>query len=692
MLPQGPRRRACRVDAALAGGLQKDEPDSMCGIAGVVGDPKVSARVIGKMARSLAHRGPDDEGVWLDSEAGVGLGHRRLAIVDLSAAGHQPMHSPAGRYVLTFNGEIYNHAELRSELIAGGRQVDWRGHSDTETLLTGFDQWGIKASLERATGMFAFAVWDRQERVLTLARDRLGEKPLYYGRVGGSRGPFLFASELKAMQEYPDFDPEVDREALALFLRYLVVPAPLSIYRGISKLPPGCILTLHSGAGDPVVEKYWSGADVARNGLAHADKLGAAEAADRLEQVLERAVGRQMMADVPLGAFLSGGVDSSTVVAVMQKLSSRPVKTFTVGFHEDDYNEAVHAKAVARHLGTDHTELYVTPDEARDVIPKLPSMYDEPFADSSQIPTHLISALARREVKVALSGDGGDELFGGYNRYVLTADFWRKIEGVPLPIRSGAARALKSVPAPIWDRFGAVAGGLLPRSLRLARLGEKVHKGAPMLRSETLDQLYDWMLSQWRDPTAVVIGAPALTAAASLDIPDLEGLGGVERMMAQDMLFYLADDILAKVDRAAMAVSLETRVPLLDPEVVEFAWKLPLDLRIRDGTTKWVLREVLYRHVPRELIERPKMGFGIPLDSWLRGPLRDWAEALLDERRLRSEGYFEAAPIRQAWNAHLNGQSNQTFKLWAVLIFQSWLEEQRGGSAEPAVRMAALAR
>jgi asparagine synthase (glutamine-hydrolysing) len=662
----------------------------MCGIAGVVGDPKVSARVVGRMARSLAHRGPDDEGVWLDSEAGVGLGHRRLAIVDLSAAGHQPMPSPAGRYVLTFNGEIYNHAELRSELSTDGRQVDWRGHSDTETLLAGFDRWGIEATLKRATGMFAFAVWDRQERALTLARDRLGEKPLYYGRARGAGGPFLFASELKAMHEYPGFDPKVDREALALFLRYLVVPTPRSIYRDISKLPAGCMLTLKAGAFDPVIEHYWSGAEVARDGLAHPDKLNVTEAADQLEQVLERAVGRQMMADVPLGAFLSGGVDSSTVVAIMQKLSSRPVKTFTIGFHEDDYNEAVHAKAVARHLGTDHTELYVTPGEAREVIPKLPSMYDEPFADSSQIPTHLISALARREVTVALSGDGGDELFGGYNRYVLTADFWRKIAGIPLPVRSAAGRALKAVPAGAWDRFGAVAGGLLPRSLRLARLGEKVHKGAPMLRSETVDQLYDWMLSQWRDPTAVVIGAPALTAAASLDVPGLEGLSGVERMMAQDMLFYLADDILAKVDRAAMAVSLETRVPLLDPEVVEFAWKLPLDLKIRGGTTKWVLREVLHRHVPRELIERPKMGFGVPLDSWLRGPLRDWAESLLDERRLRSEGYFEQAPIREAWTAHLKGQSNQTFKLWAVLMFQSWLEEQRGAGSE-VPRMAALA-
>ncbi len=662
----------------------------MCGIAGVVGDPKISARVIGRMARSLAHRGPDDEGVWLDSEAGVGLGHRRLAIVDLSAAGHQPMHSPSGRFVISFNGEIYNHPQLRAELIAEGYAVEWRGHSDTETLLAGFDRWGIKGTLQRAAGMFAFGVWDRQERRLTLARDRLGEKPLYYGRVNGSSGPFLFASELKAMREHPGFDPEIDREALALMLRYLAVPAPLSIYRGISKLRAGCMLTLASSAADPVIEEYWSGAEVARSGGADPLRLHDRATVDGLERVLERAVGRQMMADVPLGAFLSGGVDSSAVVALMQKQSSRPVKTFTIGFHEDGYNEAVHAKAVARHLGTDHTELYVNPAQAMDVIPKLPAMYDEPFADSSQIPTYLISALAREQVTVAVSGDGGDELFGGYNRYVLTAAFWKKIARVPLPLRSAAARVLKSVPAPAWDRFGAAAGGLLPRSLRLARLGEKVHKGAPMLRSETLDQLYDGMLSQWRDPTQVVIGAPKQTSALSLDIPALDGIGGVERMMAHDMMSYLADDILVKVDRAAMAVSLETRGPLLDPEVVEFAWRLPLDMRIRGGTTKWALREVLYRHVPQALIERPKMGFGIPLDGWLRGPLRDWAEALLDERRLKSEGYFHPEPIRAAWSAHLRGESNQTFKLWTVLMFQSWFDEQRQGLAGSENRAAAV--
>ena len=646
----------------------------MCGIAGVLG-PRVDAGTVTRMTRALVHRGPDDEGLWLDPRGGLGFGHRRLSIIDLSPAGHQPMHSPAGRYALILNGEIYNHGDLRRELAALGHHIEWRGHSDTEVLLAGFDAWGVKPTLERASGMFALALWDKQERCLTLARDRLGEKPLYYGRPRGPKSPFLFASELKALRQHPEFEPEIDREALSLFVRYLAVPAPLSIYRGISKLLPGTMLTLAEGAGDPVVEEYWSGAKVARHGVANPIRTGPEAAAGTLEQILERAVGRQTMADVPLGAFLSGGVDSSTVVAIMQKLSSRPVRTFTVGFHEKAYNEAEDAKAVARHLGTDHTELYVSPEQAMDVIPRLPEMYDEPFADSSQIPTHLISALARRHVTVALSGDGGDELFGGYDRYLMTAALWSKIAGIPRPLRAAAARALTIVPAAAWTGLGDAAGVMLPRTMRMRRLGDKLHKGAGLLCSETLDGLYDSMLSLWHDPAAVVIGGPALPLAGHH--ADLQGLSGVERMMAQDMLGYLANDILVKVDRAAMAVSLETRVPLLDPEVVEYAWRLPLHFKLRGRETKWLLRQVLYRHVPPALIERPKMGFGVPLDSWLRGPLRDWAEALIDERRLDAEGFFNPKPVRKAWNEHIAGRSNQ-YRLWAVLMFQSWLEAQRG--------------
>jgi asparagine synthase (glutamine-hydrolysing) len=630
------------------------------------------------MTNVLAHRGPDDEGIWIDEEAGVGLGHRRLAIVDLSPAGHQPMHSPSGRFVITFNGEIYNHCGLRRELLDGGHEVAWRGHSDTETLLAGFDFWGIKETLRRASGMFAFAVWDRNERALTLARDRLGEKPLYYGRQRPT-GPYLFASELKALRQHPEFDPEIDREALGLLVRYLDVPAPCSIYRGISKLLPGTLLTIGEGAQDPVIETYWSGAEVAREGAAYPIGLSPGEAVDELERILERAVGRQMMSDVPLGAFLSGGVDSSTVVAMMRKVSSQPVKTFTVGFNEKSYNEAEHAKEVARHLGTDHTELYVTAEQAMDVIPRLPTIYDEPFADSSQIPTHLVSALARQHVTVSLSGDGGDELFGGYDRYLLTAGFWGKISAIPMPLRATAARILTMVSASTWTSLGDAAAAMMPRWSQVARLGEKVHKGAPMLRSETLEELYEYMLTQWHDPAAVVVGFVPESAPAMRDTPELAGLSGVERMMAQDMLGYLTDDILVKVDRAAMAVSLETRVPLLDPEVVEFAWRLPLDLKIRGNTTKWILRQVLYRHVPPVLIERPKMGFGIPVGDWLRGPLRDWAEALIDERRLREEGFFHAEAVRESWNALLRGNPREQLKLWTILMFQSWHEAQDFG-------------
>ena len=656
----------------------------MCGITGIFGGRSADAETVTRMTRALAHRGPDDEGIWVDREAGVALGHRRLSIIDLSPAGHQPMHSPAGRYVITLNGEIYNFADLRREL-EGQAQHQWRGHSDTEVLLAGFDAWGIKATLTRASGMFAMAVWDRQEGTLTLARDRLGEKPLYYGRQRPD-GPFLFASELKALLEHPEFEPDVHREALALLVRYLAVPEPLSIYRGISKLLPGTMLTMRHN-GDPVVEHYWSGAAVAREGIAEPFEFTAEDAADRFEAILDHAVGRQMMADVPLGAFLSGGVDSSSVAAIMQKLSARPVKTFTVGFHEQAYNEAEHAKAVAKHLGTDHSELYVTPEQAMDVIPRLPSMYDEPFADSSQIPTYLISALARRHVTVALSGDGGDELFGGYERYRLTAALWGKIAAVPMSMRAAAARAMTFVPAGAWTGLGDAVGGLLPQQLPLRRLGEKVHKGASMLCSETAEDLYDSMLSLWRDPTAVVIGAPSSAARPLPANDDLDGIEGVERMMAQDMLGYLPNDILTKVDRAAMAVSLETRVPLLDPEVVDFAWRLPLDLKIRGGVSKWLLRQVLYRHVPAKLIERPKMGFGIPLDAWLRGPLRAWAEALLDERRLREEGFFHPPEVRKAWDGQLRGQLNSG-KLWTILMFQSWLESQRAAPVAASPRVA----
>jgi asparagine synthase (glutamine-hydrolysing) len=646
----------------------------MCGIAGFLtaaGTDSAEA-ILSRMADAIRHRGPDDSGVWTDRTAGIGLAHRRLSIVDLSPAGHQPMESPSGRYVLVFNGEIYNHPDLRAELVklgAGGTAVvGWRGHSDTETLLAGFDTWGIIPTIERAVGMFAIAVWDRDSQTLTLVRDRIGEKPLYYGWLGqGEKARFLFGSELKALRVHPDFCAEVNRDALCLFMRHNYIPAPYSIYRNIFKLPPGCSLTVSLRERESKLSAYWSLPQVAETGVASPFAGNAKQAVDELEILLKDAVRQQMMADVPLGAFLSGGIDSSTVVALMQAQSSRPVKTFTIGFNEEGYNEAVHAKAVAKHLGTEHTELYVTPDQALAVIPKLPSLYCEPFADSSQIPTFLVSQLARRHVAVSLSGDAGDELFCGYNRYQMTARVWGKISLLPRPLRRLAAGLITTVPPGVLDKVGGV--------LSLSRLGDKLHKGAGLLSSCSAADLYRGMVSHWSDPSGVVLGTcepvTVLTGAA----PELPGLGDVDRMMALDMLSYLPDDILVKVDRAAMGVSLETRVPMLDHRVVEFAWTLPLDYKLHNGMTKWPLRQVLYRHVPRELIERPKMGFGVPIDQWLPGPLREWAESLLSESRLRQEGFFDPAPIRRKWKEHLSGKRNWQYHLWDVLMFQAWLEE-----------------
>jgi asparagine synthase (glutamine-hydrolysing) len=632
------------------------------------------------MNESLRHRGPDQAEIWTDSDSHIAMAFNRLAIIDLTPAGHQPMRSASGRYIITFNGEIYNHSHLRDELAAKGLEQNWRGHSDTETLLAAIEGWGVCGALERATGMFAFALWDKDKRSLTLARDRLGEKPLYYGRQHAG-GAFFYASELKALSQHPDFRPDIDREALTLFLRYNYIPAPFSIYRGIKKLPPGTFLTLDRRSAEPDITQYWSGAKTAEAGIANPLQLSPEETIDALEQLLESAIGQQMIADVPLGAFLSGGIDSSAVVALMQKLSSGPVKTFTIGFREEGYNEAEHAKAVAQHLGTEHTELYVTPQEARAVIPRLPQIYDEPFADSSQIPTHLVSALARQHVTVALSGDGGDELFGGYSRYLLADGLWGKISAIPRPLRAAMARALTVLPPSAWTRIGQLAGGMLPKMVQFDRLGDKVHKGAPLLRSQSVSELYGGMLSLWRDPASVVIGGSEPPSQATGATPELCGLGAIERMMALDMIGYLPDDILAKVDRAAMATSLETRVPYLDHRVVEFAWRIPFQMKIRNGQSKWILRQLLHRYVPRQLIDRPKMGFGVPIDSWLRGPLREWAEGLLSERRLRDEGYFRPNLIRQTWEAHLGGRINEQYRLWTLLMFQSWLEAQGRNNA-----------
>lgn len=646
----------------------------MCGITGFLQlIPSAESAIVARtMADRIVTRGPDDAGVW--AEGGVALAHRRLSILDLSPAGHQPMRSASGRYVIVYNGEIYNHAEVRRQLNSLGKAPSWRGHSDTETLLAAFEAWGVEESLQRSIGMFAIAVWDCSRHHLILARDRLGEKPLYFGWQGtGDQSAFIFGSELKALRAHPSFNAAVDRNALALYMRHNYIPAPHSIYEGISKLAPGCMLTVSLECRKPEIHPFWSALQVIEAGTKSGCPIRTGtQAVDELEVLLKSAVAQQMVADVPLGAFLSGGIDSSTIVALMQAQSMQPVKTFTIGFNEAGYNEADYAKDVANHLGTDHTELYVTPQEAMAVIPKLPSIYDEPFADSSQIPTFLVAELARRHVTVSLSGDAGDELFSGYTRYTVAANAWKKLARVPLPLRRAAARAITAISPDGWSALGRY----LPSERFRHRLGDKLHKGAGVLCNASVDGLYHALVSHWPDPAQLVIGGVEPPTVLTRQCSALSGLDPVERMMALDLLTYLPDDILTKVDRASMAVSLESRVPMLDHRVVEFAWQLPLSLKQRDGTGKWILREVLHRYVPRTLFERPKMGFGVPIDAWLRGPLRGWAEELLSESRLRQEGYLHPEPIRQKWAEHLGGSRNWAYHLWNVLMFQAWLEEQ----------------
>lgn len=655
----------------------------MCGITGFWDTSRqfstdTMQAIAQKMSDTLRHRGPDDRGVWVDAEVGLALGHRRLAIVDLSPEGHQPMVSADGRYVIVFNGEIYNFLELRRQLERLGHR--FRGHSDTEVMLASFSQWGLDRAIRHFNGMFAFALWDNREQILYLGRDRLGEKPLYYGWLGET---FLFASELKALKAYPHFQAEINRDALALFVRYNYVPAPYSIYQGIYKLPPGQVLSWNSSATHPNPIPYWSLRDVAQLGIANPFTGTTSEAVAKLEALLQDVIALRRVADVPLGAFLSGGIDSSTVVALMQAQSGQRVKTFTIGFYEDAYNEAQYAKAVAQHLGTDHTELYVTPKEAIAVIPKLPTLYDEPFADSSQIPTFLVSQLAKQHVTVSLSGDGGDELFAGYNRYFWGRSIWQQIGFFPQPWRQAAANVLTARSPQTWNRDFARIQPLLPTQLRQRLPGDKLHKLAEILPSASPEAMYQQLVSHWKVPESLVVGgtepATVLTdLKQSVDLPDF-----TQWMMYLDSITYLPDDILTKVDRASMGLSLEARVPFLDPTVVEFAWQIPLSLKIHQGQSKWLLRQVLYKYVPPSLIERPKMGFGVPIDNWLRGELRDWAEALLSEERLREEGFFHPQPIRQKWEEHLASDSlgdsspyrNWQYHLWDILMFQAWLDE-----------------
>jgi asparagine synthase (glutamine-hydrolysing) len=638
----------------------------MCGIAGLLTtDSAVSQQqfhdIAGAMNSSLRHRGPDDDGIWVDAEARIALAHRRLSIVDLSPAGHQPMVSADGRFVITYNGEVYNYNEMRPELAARG--VQFRGHSDTEVMLEAFSAYGVAATVKRLIGMFAFGVWDRRERTLTLVRDRLGIKPVYWAKFGGL---FLFGSELKALRAHPGWTPRINRPAVAAYLRHNYVPAPHTIYEGVHKLEPGTILTLPWN-GQPRTERFWDARAVARAGLANPLRASDRELTDQLEDLLKDAVRRRMVADVPVGAFLSGGIDSSTVVALMQAANAGKVRTYTIGFESGGYDEARHASAVAAHLRTEHTELTVTAGEALDVIPRLPEFYDEPFSDSSQIPTYLVSAMTRRHVTVALSGDGGDELFAGYNRYQLTSSAWRSLSILPRAVRHGMAAALTGVSAERWSRLLS----FVPEKMLPAQIGDKLHKLASVLNCASSDEVYRRLVSHW-EPSQLMAGTTEPKGAlwdrsVAIEIP-----GMLERMQFLDLVTYLPDDILTKVDRASMAVGLEARVPLLDHRVVELSWRLPSTAKIRNGSSKWLLRQVLDRHVPRELIDRPKMGFGIPLGEWLRGPLRDWAENLLSERRLREAGLLDVATVRRHWDEHLQGHRNWQYLLWDVLMLEAW--------------------
>jgi asparagine synthase (glutamine-hydrolysing) len=648
----------------------------MCGIAGFLDTRSAVSsaemnEVSAAMNRSLQHRGPDDDGIWIDVEAGISFVHRRLSIVDLSPAGHQPMVSADGRYVITFNGEIYSFPEIRKDLEARG--VRFHGHSDTEVILESIALLGLDATLSRMIGMFAIALWDRRERTLTLIRDRLGIKPLYWAKFGGL---FLFGSELKALRAHPGWTPRIDQSAVASFMRYNYVPAPHTIYENVHKLEPGTALTL-PWHGEPRGERYWDARVVARDGMRRPLEGDDAELTEQLEGLLQDAVRRRMIADVPLGAFLSGGIDSSTVVALMQSANAGKVRTFTIGFAEADFDEAPHAAAVARHLGTEHTELTVTAAQALDVIPRLPEWFDEPFADSSQIPTYLVSAMTRRHVTVALSGDGGDELFGGYNRYQLNTRFWRNLALLPLPLRRELARAVTAIsPDRLTRLLSALPGIRVP-----SQIGDKFHKAAALLAQRDPGALYLQLVTHW-DPAAVAPGAAEARGVLfderiAEEFPDLS-----LRMQFLDLVTYLPDDILTKVDRASMAVALEARVPLIDHRVVEHAWRLPQRMKIRNGESKWVLRRILERHVPRSLTERPKMGFSIPLGDWLRGPLRDWAEHLLAEQRLREAGLLDIGQVRRHWQEHISGHRNWQYLIWDVLMLEAW-RERWGGSEAP---------
>lgn len=652
----------------------------MCGITGFLGgnfsNKNKNKLILLEMSKQLFARGPDSSGIWLDDSSKIGLAHRRLSIVDLSSSGHQPMISSSRRYIITYNGEIYNSSDIRNDLTVDHLQPKWRGHSDTETLLAAFDAWGIKETIKRVNGMFAIAVWDRYSKSLSLIRDRIGEKPLYYGWQGsGSKKIFLFGSELKALKKHTSFTNEIDRSSLALYMRYSYVPAPHSIYKGIKKLEPGAILTVSLVNNSCRLEKYWDALDIIRAGAKETFDGSMNDITNCLDTILNKTISQQMMADVPVGAFLSGGIDSSLVVALMQAKSSRPIKTFTIGFKETGFNEAGFAKLVAKHLKTEHTELYVSSAETLNVIPKLPKLYCEPFADSSQIPTFMISSLAREQVTVSLTGDGGDELFCGYNRYIFTDKLWRLLKLLPLATRGKIGRSIEKIPKVFWNKAISTIDMITPRRINVMGWGDKLQKGTGVIGSENINDLYMRLISSWKDPSLVVIGAEEYPSTLSMDHPLLVDLDDITKMMAIDTICYLPDDILVKVDRAAMGVSLETRTPFLDHNVFEFASKIPLKMKLNSGIGKKVLKNVLFKYIPKDLIERPKMGFGVPIGIWLKGPLRNWADTLLEESFLKQQGLFQVSLVRTMWNEHIAGTRNWQSQLWTILMFQAWFIE-----------------
>jgi asparagine synthase (glutamine-hydrolysing) len=647
----------------------------MCGIAGYLSNKDFGSLVVEEMVNELKHRGPNDNGVWLDNNAGIALGHRRLSIQDVSSSGHQPMLSPSGRYVVSYNGEIYNFLALKKEL--ENLNYNFHGYSDTEILITAIEAWGLEKSLDKFVGMFAFALWDRKVRRLTLARDRMGEKPLYYGWQGQS---LLFGSELKALRRHPDWQGEIDRNSITLQMRYSYIPEPFSIYKGIHKLKSGTFV--HFPVGNkgimtgvmPIPTNFWTVKNIAEIGVSNPFVYNDEQAVIALEKLLSESIRDKMISDVPLGAFLSGGIDSSVVVALMQAHSNKSIKTFTIGFCEQSYNEAKQAHKVAKHIGTDHTELYVTSKEARDVIPMLPTLYDEPFSDSSQIPTFIISEMTKKHVSVAISGDGGDELFAGYNRHFLGPSIWEKLSFLSVELRGLMARGITAVSPEIWDRVGKVLGKVVPQ-LRY-QTGDKLHKLAAVLTVRSQEEMYLNYVSHWGEPELLVIGGREPLTAIT-DPSRWSKLGKFsQNMLYWDSISYLPGDILTKVDRASMGVGLEIRIPLLDHRIFEFAWRLPLHQKVRNGEGKWLLRQLLYKYVPKQMIDRPKMGFGVPLDKWLRGPLREWTESLLSENRLRQEGFFNYILVRKKLEEHISGKRNWQYHLWDVLMFQAWLETQ----------------